>query len=399
MTINEVEVRQADNNEITVGTVSEYDIKITECVRECDIDGNGETTKVNSAWIGGTMTVDVNGNTIKHTFRYLDTIRHKKNGDENKVFKGLVTALGYDVEFDADAKKLVYNKIDGGLIPKIEGKITWLDANKDTVNSVIVKKKDGEAPTRVKITSRLGLQEGLNKDQSDLAFYNELPVSYISTSSVPDEDSAMFTIEGVIKDVISEIGANGASTGRYLIDLIVPNFFGVDVFPFVMLDKWTNNIEGEEIEFTKEDFYNGTDESFCKLGDTVKLSGDIEGHSFGSIATETNAKKTFGGGAKNVRQGFTRIEWTVKAGDIVEDADKYDNDIIKIALDERDIQLDNNYKKRLEDYRNNTASNKNASSAPKASPKNATSNASPFGKPSNANPFGGGATKKQSPFG
>ena len=45
MTINDVEVRQADNNEVTVGTVSEYDIKITECVRECDIDG--ETTKVN----------------------------------------------------------------------------------------------------------------------------------------------------------------------------------------------------------------------------------------------------------------------------------------------------------------------------------------------------------------
>ena len=179
MTINDVEVRQADNNEVTVGTVSEYDIKITECVRECDIDG--ETTKVNSAWIGGTMTVEVNGATIKHTFRYLDTIRHKKNGDENKVFKGLMTAFGYDVEFDVDAKKLVYNKIDGGLIPKIEGKITWVDANKNTTDSVVIKKKDGEVATRVKVTSRLGLQEGLNRDQSDLAFYNELPVSYIST--------------------------------------------------------------------------------------------------------------------------------------------------------------------------------------------------------------------------
>lgn len=395
MTINEVEVRQAENNEVTVGTVSEFDIKVTDCVRECDIDG--ETTKVNSVWIGGTMTVDVNGNTIKHTFRYLDTIRHKKNGDENKVFKGLMTAFGYDVEFDADAKKLVYTKIDGGLIPKIEGKISWIDINKNVINSETIKKSNDTVATRVKVTSKLGLQEGLNKDQSDLAFYNELPVSYISTSNVSDEDSAMFTVEGVIKDVINEIGANGASTGRYLIDLVVPNFFGVDVFPFVMLDKWTNIIEDEEVEFTKEDFY-GNEDSFCSIGDTVKLSGDIEGHSFGSTVTETSAKKTFGGGAKNVRQGFTRIEWTIKAGDIVEDADKYDNDIIKIALEERDIQLDNNYKKRLEDYRNATA-NKNTSSSPKASPKNAGSNASPFGKPSNANPFGGGTTKKQSPFG
>ena len=397
MTINDVEVRQADNNEVTVGTVSEYDIKITECVRECDIDG--ETTKVNSAWIGGTMTVEVNGATIKHTFRYLDTIRHKKNGDENKIFKGLMTAFGYDVEFDVDAKKLVYNKIDGGLIPKIEGKITWVDANKTITDSVVIKKKDGEAPTRVKVTSRLGLQEGLNKDQSDLAFYNELPVSYISTSSVADEDSAMFTVEGVIKDVVNEISANGASTGRYLIDLIVPNFFGVDVFPFVMLDKWTNIIDDEEIEVTKEMFYDGSDDSFCKVGDTVKLSGDIESHSFGTVVTESTSKRTFGGGAKNVRQGYSRIEWTIKAGDIVEDTDKYDNDIIKIALDERDIQLDNNYKKRLEDYRNATANKSNNPSAPKASPKNASSNVSPFGKPSNANPFGGSATKKQNPFG
>lgn len=397
MTINDVEVRQADNNEVTVGTVSEYDIKITECVRECDIDG--ETTKVNSAWIGGTMTVEVNGATIKHTFRYLDTIRHKKNGDENKIFKGLMTAFGYDVEFDVDAKKLVYNKIDGGLIPKIEGKITWVDVNKTITDSVVIKKKDGEAPTRVKVTSRLGLQEGLNKDQSDLAFYNELPVSYISTSSVADEDSAMFTVEGVIKDVVNEISANGASTGRYLIDLIVPNFFGVDVFPFVMLDKWTNIIDDEEIEVTKEMFYDGSDDSFCKVGDTVKLSGDIESHSFGTVVTESTSKRTFGGGAKNVRQGYSRIEWTIKAGDIVEDTDKYDNDIIKIALDERDIQLDNNYKKRLEDYRNATANKSNNPSAPKASPKNASSNVSPFGKPSNANPFGGSATKKQNPFG
>ena len=397
MTINDVEVRQADNNEVTVGTVSEYDIKITECVRECDIDG--ETTKVNSAWIGGTMTVEVNGATIKQTFRYLDTIRHKKNGDENKIFKGLMTAFGYDVEFDVDAKKLVYNKIDGGLIPKIEGKITWVDANKNTTDSVVIKKKDGEVATRVKVTSRLGLQEGLNRDQSDLAFYNELPVSYISTSGVAEEDSAMFTIEGVIKNIVNEISANGSSTGRYLVDLIVPNFFGVDVFPFVMLDKWTNIIDDEEIEVTKEMFYDGSDDSFCKIGDTVKLSGDIESHSFGAVVTESTSKRTFGGGAKNVRQGYSRIEWTIKAGDIVEDADKYDNDIIKIALDERDIQLDNNYKKRLEDYRNATANKSNNSSAPKASPKNASSNASPFGKPSNTNPFGGSATKKQNPFG
>ena len=392
MTINDVEVRQADNNEVTIGTVSEYDIKVTECQRECDIDG--EPKKVTSAWVGGTMTIDVNGNSIKHTFRYLDTIRHKKNGDENKVFKGLLTALGYDVTFNEQTKKLEYNKVTDGLIPKVEGTITFYDINKNVVNTDSFKRT--AEPTRVKITSRLGLSENLNKDQSDLVFYNELPVSYITTTNVADEDSARFTIEGVVKDIVNELDNNGGTTGRYIVDLIVPNYFGVDIFNFTMLDKWTNIIDGEEIEVTKEMFYEPNNaDSFCQLGDTVKISGDIEGHSFGSVATTSTAKKTFGGGAQNVRSGYTRIEWTIKAGDIVDDANKYDNEIIKKALEEREIVLDNNYKKRLEDYKA-SAGNK-ASSAPKASVKgSANGGNSPFGNaPKANNPFGGG---KKSPF-
>ena len=390
MTINDVEVRQADNNEVTVGTVSEYDIKVTECQRECDIDG--ETRKITSAWIGGTMIIDVNGNPIKHTFRYLDTIRHKKNGDENKVFKGLLTALGYDVTFNEQTKKLEYNKSGNGLIPKVEGTITFYDINKNVVNTDSFK-RDGE-PTRVKITSRLSLAEGLNKDQSDLAFYNELPVSYITTTNVADEDSARFTVEGVVKDIINELDNNGGATGRYIVDLVVPNYFGVDVFNFTMLDKWTNIIDGEEIEVTKEMFYEpNSSDSFCQLGDTVKISGDIEGHSFGSITTSSTAKKTFGGGAQNVRSGFTRIEWTIKAGDIVDDADKYDTEIIKKALEEREIILDNNYKKRLEDYKANVGNKTESKPSVKGA---ANGGNSPFGNaPKANNPFGGA---KKSPF-
>ena len=391
MTINDVEVRQADNNEITVGTVSEYDIKIYECTRDCEIDG--EPKKINSAWIGGTMTVDVNGNSIKHTFRYLDTIRHKKNGDENKIFKGLVTALGYNVEFNEQTKKLEYTKIAEGLIPKIEGTITFIDINKNTTNTDSI--KNTGAPTRVKITSRLSVAEGLNKDRSDLAFYNELPVSYISTTSVSDEDSAIFAVEGVVKDIVDEYNSNGGTTGRYIVDLVVPNFFGVDVFNFVMLDKWTNIVDGEEIEVTEEMFYSpNSDESFCKIGDTIKISGDIEGHSFGSVATPSTAKKTFGGGAQNVRSGFTRIEWTIKAGDVVDDENQYDTEIIKKALEEREIILDNNYKKRLEDY-NNATSNKGATASKSSIKGSANGNASPFGGNKANNPFGGA---KKSPF-
>ena len=392
MTINDVEVRQAENNEVTVGVVSEYDIRVAECTRECEIDG--ETKRINSAWIGGSIIVEVNGNAVRHSFRYLDTIRHKKNGDENKIFKGLMTALGYDVTYNEQTKKLEYNKVGEGLIPKVEGKITFVDVNKQVVATDEFK-RTGE-PTRVKVSSKLGLNEALNKDQSDLVFYNELPVSYISTTNVSDTDSAIFTVEGVIKDIVDEYDNNGGTTGRYLIDLVVPNFFGVDVFNFVMLDKWNNNIDGEEVEFTKEMFYNVTDEanSFCKAGDTVKLSGDIEGHSFGSVATVSDAKKTFGGGAKSVKSGFTRIEWTVKSGDFVEDSEQYDTAIIAKALEEREITLDNHYKQRLEDYKNMNAGKAESKPSVKGSANGGTS---PFGGSApKSSPFG---NAKKSPFG
>ena len=392
MTINDVEVRQAENNEVTVGVVSEYDIRVAECTRECEIDG--ETKRINSAWIGGSIIVEVNGNAVRHTFRYLDTIRHKKNGDENKIFKGLMTAFGYDVSFNSNTKKLEYTKNGVGLIPKVEGKITFVDVNKNVVN-VDEFNRTGE-PTRVKVSSKLSLNEALNKDQSDLVFYNELPVSYISTTNVSDEDSAMFTVEGVVKDIVDEYDNNGGTTGRYIVDLVVPNYFGVDVFNFVMLDKWTNIVDGETVEVTKEMFYDSNDvnNSFCKAGDTIKLSGDIEGHSFGSVATTSDAKKTFGGGAKSVRSGFTRIEWTIKAADFVDDSEQYDTEIIKKALEEREIILDNNYKKRLEDYKNMNA---NKADAPKPSVKgSANGGTSPFGNAPKASPFGNG---KKSPFG
>lgn len=392
MTINDVEVRQAENNEVTVGVVSEYDIRVAECTRECEIDG--ETKRVNSAWIGGSIIVEVNGNAVRHTFRYLDTIRHKKNGDENKIFKGLMTAFGYDVSFNNNTKKLEYTKNGVGLIPKVEGKITFVDVNKNVINTDEFN-RTGE-PTRVKVSSKLSLNEALNKDQSDLVFYNELPVSYISTTNVSDEDSAMFVVEGVVKDIVDEYDNNGGTTGRYIVDLVVPNYFGVDVFNFVMLDKWTNIVDGETVEVTKEMFYDSNDvnNSFCKTGDTIKLSGDIEGHSFGSVTTTSDAKKTFGGGAKSVKSGFTRIEWTIKAADFVDDSEQYDTEIIKKALEEREIILDNNYKKRLEDYKN---MNVNKADTPKPSVKgSANGGASPFGNTPKASPFGNG---KKSPFG
>ena len=98
--------------------------------------------------------------------------------------------------------------------------------------------------------------------------------------------------------------------------------------------------------------------------------------------------------ALTVRSGFTRIEWTIKAADFVEDSEQYDTEIIQKALEEREIILDNNYKKRLEDYKN-SQSNKMES---KPSVKGAANGGnSPFGGSApKSSPFG---NAKKSPFG
>lgn len=375
MRINEVDVRTAKNSLVVVGNVSEYDIKVVDCIRECNIDG--EPRKVNSAWIGGNMTVNVNGDDIKLSFKYNDTIRHKKNGDPNKSFASILTAFGYEAVYDEASKKLVYNKLDRQLTPRVEGKITIGG------NTNIVK---GGTPTRVKVSGKLGVTESLNKDQSGLSFYNELPVSFITTNAT-DEDSALFNIEGVIKTITNELNLSGEETGRCLLELVTPNFFDVDVFNFVVQDKWTNIIDGEEYEYTKEDFM-----SFAEIGDTCVLSGKIKGTTFGNVETTTpTTKKAFGGGARVNKSGFTRIEWIIDGGEEAEES--YDNEIISLALEEREIKLDKVYQDKLEYFKNNSKSNDNAQKveAPKA-----TSN--PFGA-AKANPFGnGGAAKKTNPF-
>ena len=395
MEINGKEIRQAENAEVTVGTVSEFYIQVRSCKRDCVIDG--VETKINTAWISGNLNVDVDGTIIKHSFGYFDTIRHKKNGEENKSFKGLMTSFGYDVEFDDKEKKLVYTKNDSeGLIPKIDSKIDWLDENKNVVNSVEVKGKGNNA-SRVKVTAKLGYNTRLNSDQTDIVFYNDLPVSYITTTKVSDKDSASFTIEGVVKEVFPELNLQGSATGRYNVDMIVPSFFGVDVFTFVMLDKWTNIIDDEEVEITKEMFYIPEDDSsFCKAGDTLRISGDLMGHTFGSVKSTQTAKGSFGGGAQNVKTGGTRVEWTIKAGDLLDGDDKYDVEDMAAALKERDLNMDNEFKRLKVEFDKRSAEGTNK----KSSPKESKGTDKPFGEPktSVAKAFGGTSTSKKSPF-
>lgn len=390
LNLNRMELRVASNQLTTVGTVSEYNITIKECERTCNIDG--EEKKIKSAWINGDITIDVNKTTIKHSFTYLNTIKHTKNGEQSNSFKGLMTAFGYEYSYDEKKGKVVYNKITDGLIPTIKGTITfqYLDNTKEEIP---VNRKQEQIPTRVKITGALDLQEGLNKDQSDLAFYNNLAVKFISTTNVPDTDDSSFIVEGFVKDIVNEMNNNGGTTGRYLIDLIVPDFFGIKIMNFVMLDKWINVMEdGEEVEITKEMFHDASDpNTFCKVRDTVLLSGKIEGHTVGTQKVQSS--KTFGGGA--IINSFTRIEWTVKSGDSLNEFEdkKYDKDLIEKAIVEYNITLDNNYQTRLKSYQESQAKKNNE---PKRGmgmgvntvARGSSNTSTPFETNRKANPFG-----------
>lgn len=377
MKINEKEIRSGVNTEVTVGTVSEYSIKVKECTRKVNVDGNEVT--INSAWIGGKIVVDVNGTKIEHKLSYLDTIRHKKNGDENKSFASILTALGYDVAFNSTTKKLTYTENGRKLNPTINSSIVWEDINGAVVNKVEV--RGSTAPDRISVKSQLNVTHSLNKDGDALNDYDELPVLFLSTK-VEDEDKADFVVEGVITKVSKEYGADGQSeTGRYLIDVAVVDFFGVEVLSFVMEDKWSQTIDGEEVEIHKEDFY-GTEDSFCQLGDTVKLSGSIIGKTVGTVQKAETAKKAFGGGAKNIgKGGYTKIERVILAGSSVDDT--YAVEDIQAGLEEREINLGKELTRQLEARK---AKNANA-------PKNeAPVNNSPFKAtattaPAKANPF------------
>ena len=210
-----------------------------------------------------------------------------------------------------------------------------------------------------------------------------------------DEDSCRFVVEGVIKDIYLEPKGDGTTTDRYNVELVVPNFFNVDVFKLVMLNSWENVLEdGITIQVTKDMFYdiNIPDNSFCKIGDTVKLSGDIENHPVGLVKVNTTTRKSFGGGSQEIRSGYDRIERTIKAGDIVDGEDKYDIELIKKALEEREVFLDNEYN-RLVEYQ------KSASTQSKPNPSDTKPTSNPFGgstSSANANPFG---AKKKNPFG
>ena len=225
--------------------------------------------------------------------------------------------------------------------------------------------KDGEVPTRVKIDGILSANEYVNKDTYEFKSITQVNGFRITSTGVPEEDSADCEISGIIRSIIPETkGEDAEETGRLKVELYTFNR-NAETTPFTFI-----------VEADLADDFN----SFYEAGQSVKLYYEI-------ITKQVGAKKSTTGGfgrrESHMVSGFSVTEYSVFRGDEAfdEESEYYINpEDMKQALNERDIKIDNMVK--------TTKENKDK---PKSSPKGASSSGA------KANPFGSASTKK-SPF-
>lgn len=267
-------------------------------------------------------------------------------------------AIGVDF-FPASEKKLDDN---GQLIdnPNFKSLKTVLENYIPKNNA-----KDGEVPTRVKIDGILSANEYINKDTYEFKSITQVNGFRITSTGVPEEDSADCEISGIIRSIIPETkGEDAEETGRLKVELYTFNR-NAETTPFTFI-----------VEADLADDFN----SFYEAGQSVKLYYEI-------ITKQVGAKKPTTGGfgrrESHMVRGFGVTEYSVFRGDEAfdEENEYYINpEDMKQALNERDIKIDNMVKTAKE--------NKDK---PKSSPKGASSSGA------KANPFGSASTKK-SPF-
>ena len=268
------------------------------------------------------------------------------------------SAIGVDF-FPASEKKLDEN---GQLVdnPNFKSLKTVLENYIPKNNA-----KDGEVPTRVKIDGILSANEYVNKDTYEFKSITQVNGFRITSTGVPEEDSADCEISGIIRSIIPETkGEDAEETGRLKVELYTFNR-NAETTPFTFI-----------VEADLADDFN----SFYEAGQSVKLYYEI-------ITKQVGAKKSTTGGfgrrESHMVSGFSVTEYSVFRGDEAfdEESEYYINpEDMKQALNERDIKIDNMVKTAKE--------NKDK---PKSSPKGASSSGA------KANPFGSASTKK-SPF-
>jgi hypothetical protein len=328
------EIKASINNSQVIGELLEMNLE--EITKEVTLKGaNGVEKKVTCQQMAKKdfknpmFLVDVKGNAIGVDFFPASEKKLDDNGQliDNPNFKSLKTVLE-------------------NYIPKNNA-------------------KDGEVPTRVKIDGILSANEYINKDTYEFKSITQVNGFRITSTGVPEEDSADCEISGIIRSIIPETkGEDAEETGRLKVELYTFNR-NAETTPFTFI-----------VEADLADDFN----SFYEAGQSVKLYYEI-------ITKQVGAKKPTTGGfgrrESHMVRGFGVTEYSVFRGDEAfdEENEYYINpEDMKQALNERDIKIDNMVKTAKE--------NKDK---PKSSPKGASSSGA------KANPFGSASTKK-SPF-
>lgn len=328
------EIKASINNAQVIGELLEMNLE--EITKEVTLKGaNGVEKKVTCQQMAKKdfknpmFLVDVKGNAIGVDFFPASEKKLDENGQiiDNPNFKSLKTVLE-------------------NYIPKNNA-------------------KDGEVPTRVKIDGILSANEYINKDTYEFKSITQVNGFRITSTGVPEEDSADCEISGIIRSIIPETrGEDAEETGRLKVELYTFNR-NAETTPFTFI-----------VESDLADDFN----SFYEAGQSVKLYYEI-------ITKQVGAKKSTTGGfgrrESHMVSGFSVTEYSVFRGDEAfnEENEYYINpEDMKQALNERDIKIDNMVKTAKE--------NKDK---PKSSPKGASSSGA------KANPFGSASTKK-SPF-
>lgn len=328
------EIKASINNAQVIGELLEMNLE--EITKEVTLKGtNGVEKKVTCQQMtkkefkNPMFLVDVKGNAIGVDFFPASEKKLDENGQliDNPNFKSLKTVLE-------------------NYIPKNNA-------------------KDGEVPTRVKIDGILSANEYINKDTYEFKSITQVNGFRITSTGVPEEDSADCEISGIIRSIIPETkGEDAEETGRLKVELYTFNR-NAETTPFTFI-----------VESDLADDFN----SFYEAGQSVKLYYEI-------ITKQVGVKKPTTGGfgrrESHMVSGFSVTEYSVFRGDEAfdEENEYYINpEDMKQALNERDIKINNMVKTAKE--------NKDK---PKSSPKGASSSGT------KANPFGSASTKK-SPF-
>lgn len=169
----------------------------------------------------------------------------------------------------------------------------------------------------------------------------------INNDLTPEDYKAEFDVEMFVKSVEEEV-KNGEATGRAIVHGYVPAYNGT-VFPLQVVAGIIEDEEGE-YDFGSEVL------NHIQEGDTVRLWGDIN---YKRIIT----KKTVGGslGRAKVEESVTYVnELNAVGGDIIDDPEKmFDEELIKIALKERESKKQETLEKYKEEKGNKGRGNIN----------------------------------------